>query len=42
LEGFWTGKEGKVSLVVSIGLIQRSVAMQISGYKVVPLESKTA
>jgi transcription termination/antitermination protein NusG len=41
LEGLWTGKEGKASLVVSIGLIERSVAMRISGYKVVPVESAT-
>lgn len=34
LEGILTGKDGRNSLVVSIDLIERSVAMRISGYRV--------
>jgi transcription termination/antitermination protein NusG len=34
LEGILTAKDGRKSLVVSIDLIERSVAMRISGYRV--------
>lgn len=37
LEGLLTGVEGKKTLVVSIELIERSVAVRISGYSVVPI-----
>jgi transcription antitermination factor NusG len=39
LEGLLTGMDGTKSLVVSIELIERSVALRISGYHVVPVES---
>lgn len=37
LEGLLTGVDGKRNLVVSIDLIERSVAIRISGFKVVPV-----
>jgi len=37
LEGLLTGVEGRQSLVVSIDLIERSVAIRISGFNVVPV-----
>jgi len=37
LEGLLTGMEGKRSLVISIELIERSVAIRLSGFKVVPV-----
>ena len=39
LEGLLTGVEGKENLVVSIDLIERSVAIRISGFKVVPVSA---
>lgn len=39
IEGILTAINGNESLVVSVQLIQRSVAMQISGYQVEPLRS---
>jgi transcription antitermination factor NusG len=39
LEGLLTGMEGKENLVVSIDLIERSVAIRISGFKVVPVSA---
>lgn len=37
LEGLLTGMEGNKNLIVSIDLIERSVAIRISGFKVVPV-----
>jgi transcriptional antiterminator NusG len=39
LEGLLTGMEGKKNLVVSIDLIERSVAIRISGFRVVPVSA---
>jgi transcription termination/antitermination protein NusG len=42
LEGLLTGMEGQRNLVVSIDLIERSVAIRISGFKVVPVAAGAA
>jgi len=42
LEGLLTGMEGQRNLVVSIDLIERSVAIRISGFKVVPVATGAA
>ncbi|MGA2421994.1 MAG: UpxY family transcription antiterminator [Candidatus Acidiferrum sp.] len=39
LEGLLAGVEGKENLVVSIDLIERSVVIRISGFKVVPVSA---
>ena len=39
LEGILTAMNGKESLVISVQLVQRSVAVQISGYQVEPIGS---
>jgi transcription antitermination factor NusG len=38
LEGILTGIDGKKSLAVSIELIQKSVAIRITGYTVLPVQ----
>ena len=38
MEGLLTSMEGKQNLVISIEVISRSVAIRISGYKVVPVD----
>jgi transcription antitermination factor NusG len=42
LEGLLTGMDGKRNLVVSIELIERSVAIRITGFKVVPVAGGNA
>jgi hypothetical protein len=39
LEGIFTAENNDHSIVISVGLIQRSLSVRVAGYKVEPLPS---